>query len=580
MLKTLWTYLSKYRKTQFWLLTILMILSSFLEIISLGAILPFLGALTAPEHFYNHQLMHPIVEILEINSPDQLLLPMTIIFIVAILISSGVRLSLLYLTTRFSYSTGADLSIEIFRRTLFQEYSVHISRNSSEVINGIIFKTNIITGGVILPVLTLITSIFLLISIITALLIINVKISLFSFLGFGLIYGFVILFTKTSVKNNSHLISHHSDQMVKTLQEGLGGIRDIIIDGKQNYFAKLYQDADLPYRNASGNNVFIGAFPRYAIEAIGMALIAGISYIMTQPGANIVEVIPLLGALALGAQRLLPALQNSYVSYTTIKGSQASFNDILSLLKQELPDFANLATPNPTPFNNEIRLEKLSFRYNENSPWVLKDISLSIKKNQCIGFIGTTGKGKSTLLDIIMGLLSPTSGDLRIDDKLVNKSNAREWQARIAHVPQTIYLSDSSIEENIAFGIPLDLIDQEQVRKAAQIAQIEDLINTWEDGYKTRVGERGVKISGGQRQRIGIARAIYKKVDVLILDEATSALDFMTEQAVMRSIIKARNNLTILVIAHRLTTLKECDMIVKLESENQLSLLNYEEIKG
>jgi len=557
-----------------------MVIASLSEIISIGAVLPFLGVLTAPEQVYQHALMQPVIQALALTKPEQLILPLTILFITAALLAGVIRLTLLYAMTRLSFSTGADLSINIYRRALYQEYEVHVSRNSSEVINSIISKTSTVINGILTPVLLFISSIIMLIGIMGALFVINTTIALSAFIGFGSLYWLVIRYTKTHLKDNSKTIADQSTQMIKSLQEGLGGIRDVLIDGTQQFYCRLYRNADLPLRRALGNNQFISGSPRYTMEAIGMTLIAGLAYVMTQQESGMVTAIPVLGALALGAQRLLPALQQAYASYSAIKGSKSSFEDVLNLLDQPLPEYADLPLPKPIPFAGEIKLDNLNFRYTENSPWVLKNVNLSLKKGSCIGFIGVTGSGKSTLLDIIMGLLAPTEGGLIIDNQTINTQNRRDWQAHIAHVPQNIYLSDSTIEENIAFGIAKELIDHQRVKKAAQQAQIAESIEQWKGGYQTFVGERGVRLSGGQRQRIGIARALYKQADVLIFDEATSALDNETEQAVMDAIKDIDKEVTILIIAHRLTTLKECDQIIKLEKEFNIKTGTYEDIIG
>ena len=578
MLTTLWSHLTKRRHKQFSLLLILMIIASLAEIISIGAVLPFLGILTAPEQVYQHPLMQPVIQILALTEPKQLILPLTILFITAALLAGVIRLTLLYAMTRLSFATGADLSINIYRRTLYQAYEVHVSRNSSEVINGIITKTNTVINGIISPTLNLISSIILLVGIMGALFVIKPTIALSASIGFGLLYWIVIRYTRTHLKDNSKTIADQSTQMIKSLQEGLGGIRDVLIDGTQQFYCKLYRNADLPLRRASGNNVFIGGSPRYAMEAIGMTLIAGLAYLMTQQEGGMETAIPVLGALALGAQRLLPALQQAYASYSTIKGSKSSFEDVLNLLDQPLPEYADQTPPEPISFAKEIKLNNLNFRYVEDAPWVLKNVNLSLKKGSRIGFMGVTGSGKSTLLDIIMGLLPATEGGLIIDNQTINNQNRRAWQAHIAHVPQNIYLSDGTIEENIAFGIEKEQIDHQRVKKAAQQAQIAELIEEWKDGYQTFVGERGVRLSGGQRQRIGIARALYKQANVLIFDEATSALDNKTERAVMDAIEGLDEELTILIIAHRLTTLKGCDKIIKISKDNIINILSYEDI--
>ena len=559
-----------------------MIIASITEIISVGAVLPFLGVLTAPDQIYQHELMRPLNEILNITSSDQLLLPLTIVFILAALLAGTLRLLLLYVMTRLSYATGADLSINIYRRTLYQEYAVHVSRNSSEVINGIISKTGVVIGGVISPVLTLVSAIITMIAILGTIFVIDTAVALTASLGFGTLYFIVIRYTKKQLRENSQIIADQSTQMIKSLQEGLGGIRDVLIDASQPFYCNLYRNADLPLRRASGNNAFIKQSPRYAMEAVGITLIATIAYTMTLQDGGLTTAIPVLGALALGAQRLLPVLQKAYAAYSGLKGSHASLKDVLDLLEQPLPHYANQTAVTPLPFSQEIQLKNLSFHYavkdTEEISWVLKNINLKLTKGTRIGFIGITGSGKSTLLDIIMGLLPVTGGEFTVDNQPITAENKRAWQAHIAHVPQNIYLSDSTIEENIAFGIPQAKIDHQRVEEVVKQAQIAELIEGWGDGYQTFVGERGIRLSGGQRQRIGIARALYKQADVLIFDEATSALDHETEQSVMQAIESLNKDLTILIIAHRLTTLKGCDTIVKLDSNHTIHTGTYQEI--
>ena len=581
MVKKFWHHVSKRRKKQFWLLLTLMLFGSFAEIISVGSVLPFLGALTAPETIYQHPFMQPFIQSLQITEPSQLLFPLTISFMAAVLVAISTRLALLYVTTRLSYAIGADLSISIYRRTLYQDYSVHLSRNSSEVINGIISKTQTATA-VINAFLLLASSSIIIISIVITLFIIDTVVAISLFIGFGAIYKIISYYTKQQLQSNSECVAIQSNNMVQSLQEGLGGIRDVLLDGSQQFYCNLYRSADLPMRRAKVSTTFIAHSPRYLIEGIGILLITGLAYIMSLRPDGAITSLPILGALALGAQRILPALQQAYGSYSNIKGEITSFQDVIQLLEQPLPSWIDQPLSEPLPFEKEIQLKNISFRYgsceNEDTPWILKNINLKLTKGSRIGFIGETGSGKSTLIDIIMGLLDPTSGKLIIDEQTIDGKNKREWQAHIAHVPQSIYLSDNTIEENIAFGVPKNEIDHQKVEEAAKQAQILELIEGWKDGYQTFVGERGVRLSGGQRQRIGIARALYKQANILILDEATSALDNETEQAVMDSIEVLGRDLTILIIAHRITTLKVCDKVVKLDKDHIMRTGSYQEI--
>ena len=554
-----------------------MIVVSFAEIFSIGAVIPFLGALTSPTRIFEMSSVQYLIHTLDISSPNQFLLLVTIFFVLAALIAGALRLILLFVSTRMSYAVGADLSIGIYRRTLYQPYTVHLSRNSSELIDGISSKTLIVIGT-INSALTLMGSSVILLAILIALLSIEPLIALSVFGGFGLIYMAIIGFTQKRQLAQSQLIAHESSQVIKSLQEGLGGIRDILIDGTQEAYCRIYLNADTPLRRAQGYNQFVSQSPRYGMESLGMTLIAVVAYSLVQQTNGITKAIPILGALALGAQRLLPVLQQAYQSWSSIQGSQASLRDALELLDQPMPNSANLQPVTPISFLRDIRLCQIGFRYSAKTPFVFKNINVTIPRGSRVGFVGATGSGKSTLLDIIMGLLLATQGDLLIDGEPINYLNYRSWQAHIAHVPQAIFLSDSTIEENIAFGVPADQIDFKKVERAAKQAQIASTIEGWEKKYQTLVGERGVRLSGGQRQRIGIARALYKEADVIIFDEATSALDDNTEEAVMNAIEGLSDDLTILMIAHRITTLKNCTQIIELGDGGIKRIGTYEDI--
>ena len=578
MLIRLWKHLSKRRQKQFAIMQVFIVIASFFEMASLGAVVPFLTVLSEPELVFQYEYLQPFIEFFEIGEASQLALPLTTTFIALIVLSAIVRVILLWSLTRLSFTAGADLSINIYRHTLYQDYEIHVSRNSSEVINGIITKTRTVTTGVINPLLNLISTSVTIIGIIAVLLLINVSVTLVAFFGFGGLYFIVIYLTRNLLNQNSKLIANKSDLMVKSLQEGLEGIREVLINNNQNFYTQLYKNSDLQVRQASWRNEIVVASPRFGMEAAGIAIVALFAYSATLSLGGIDQFLPVLGAFVLGAQKLLPAIQKAYGSYSRIIGSKYSLIDVITLLDQPVPDSAILPEPRPISFNKTIELKNLNFRYSNDSPWILKNINLKIPKGSVIGIVGTTGCGKSTLLDILMGLLTPTNGELKIDNQLINQKNKRSWQAHISNVPQQIYLSDGTIEENIAFGIPAEQINHEKIKKAAQLAQIDKLIEGWEDGYNTLVGERGMRISGGQRQRVGLARAFYKQTDVLILDEATSALDDKTELAVMNAIEGFDKKITVIIIAHRLTTLRSCDQIFRFEKNYSTQILSYQEV--
>ena len=568
-------HLSHQRQRQFGLLMGLMLVSAFAEVASLGAVLPFLGILISPEQVFNHPIVADMAQAWGISSADQLVLPLTLVFISAALIAGAIRILLLWASTRIAFATGADLGIEVYRRTLYQPYRVHVALNSSEVISGITIKV----GGavsVLFQLLMLISSTLLLIAIMLALFAIDPMMASLAAAGFGASYALITLIFRRRLHSNSQRIAYEQTQVVKALQEGLGGIRDLLLDGTQPVYCDIYRQADTPLRRAQGNNFFIAGCPRPAMEALGMVLIATLAYALSGQVGGIDTALPVLGALALGAQRLLPALQQIYNAWASISGNRASLADAIDLLDQPLP--AELLQPAPAPllFQKDIQFRDVRFRYTDDSPWVLDGFNLVIPKGARVGFVGSTGSGKSTTLDILMGLLTLNEGELLVDGQSISDNRIKAWQQSIAHVPQGIYLADTTLAENIAFGVPLNAIDFDRVQHAARQAQIADFIESKPEGYQAHVGERGIRLSGGQRQRIGIARALYKQASVLVFDEATSALDNATEQSVMGAIEGLSSDLTILLIAHRLSTVQRCDTIVELEHGRVVAQGTYE----
>ena len=565
LLVRLWCCMGRRRQRQFAFLMLLTLASTFAEVVSLGMVLPFLSILIVPEKVFNYPFVAHHLQAWEITSPDQLVLPLTIGFITAALVAAGIRLLMLKVNTKFAFASGADLSIEVYRRTLYQPYRVHLERNSSEVVSSIITKVNEVIFWVMLPVLTLISSLVLLVAIMLTLLFIDRVVAVTVIFGFGVCYAAITLLFRSRLRLNAKRIAHEQNQVIKSLQEGLGGIRDVLLDGTQPIYCDIYRQADHPLRKAYGSNIFIAGSPRFIMEGLGMALIACLAYALSLRSEGIGSALPVLGALALGAQRLLPALQQAYGAWTNIIGSHASLADVVALLDQPLPEEILQPIPLPLAFEKSICFDAVRFRYSSDGPWVLNGLNFTIPKGARVGIIGTTGSGKSTALDLLIGLLMPTEGMLLIDGVPCTGSRVRAWQKTIAHVPQNIYLADATLAENIAFGMPKAAIDMARVRRAAQQAQIADFIESRHDGYEAKVGERGIRLSGGQRQRIGLARALYKQAKVLVFDEATSALDNATEVSVMEAIDGLDRDLTILLIAHRITTLSRCDTILELE---------------
>lgn len=560
-----------------------MIASALAETLSLGAIIPFLGALADPERTFQQPLVAEIARWLNISSPKDLLLPLALGFGIAAFCSAAIRVLLLWANTRLSYSIGGDFSVECYRRTLHQPYEVHVARNSSVVLSAIAKKVGIAIA-VLYQLTTLLSSLVLTAAVILALVFIDARIAILAGGTFCILYLLIVRYTKRTLLENSIWSARQEDVAIQVLQEGLGGVRDVLLDGVQDAYSTKYANIVYLLRKTQATNVFLAASPRYAMEAIGMIIISALAYVLSSQAGHgtFATALPVLGAFALGAQRLLPTLQQIYAAWAGVVGNHGAVVDVLAMLDQPLPALSNATEMRPSPTaltpKHSISMNNIRFRYSDEGPWVLNGINVDIIKGSRVGIIGSTGSGKSTVVDLFMGLLSPTEGHLAVDGSPVTENTLRQWQRCIAHVPQQIFLSDASIAENIAFGISRKRIDMALVKQAARQAQIADFVETSPEGYDAFVGERGVRLSGGQRQRIGIARALYKQASILVLDEATSALDGETENLVMQTIDGLDRNLTVLIVAHRLSTLKNCDCIVELVNGQAVNYRSYEEL--
>tara|TARA_B100000035_G_scaffold101807_1_gene86324 strand:+ start:2046 stop:3800 length:1755 start_codon:yes stop_codon:yes gene_type:complete len=577
LLKELWHYLQARRKKQFVGLIILTILTSFTEMVSLGAIFPFITILTQPEKIYTISFLGEFLVDNGFNEADKLIIPLAVAFGLSALIAGAMRLLLLRVSVLLSNATGADLSINVFERTLYQPYKEHISRSSSEVISGITQKVNAATN-VLICVVTVITNSFLFLSIMATLLIIDPLIAILAMLIFGLAYGFTAIYTNNKLNLNSEIIAAKQTNVVQSLQESLGAIRDVLLDGTQIIYKNLYGNSIKKLMIASGSNRFINQSPRYAMESLAMILVSVFIVVIFIRDEGIETALPIIGVLALGAQRLLPIMQQIYGNWSSIIGSKASLIDVIKLLNQPMPEVKPVNHRDAFPFNKEINFKNISFSYSPKSKKILDSLDICLTKGSKVGLIGETGSGKSTFLDILMGLLEPKEGAIHVDNEIVTHNNLHKLHSLIAHVPQHIYLADTSIAKNIAFGVNEEDIDYSLLKKVADEALVTKFLNEQEHDLSHLVGERGIRLSGGQRQRIGIARALYKRSGLIIFDEATSSLDENTEREIMKTIYSLDESLTIVLVAHRISTLKECDEIYEMENGSLRLVGSYEDL--
>lgn len=548
------------RRWQFAGVLVLTLVGALAELVSIGAVLPFLQLIAAPQTLGQLPFVGSLLAGY-LDRPADLLVPAALLLAGAAVTSALIRVVLIWATSRYVAGLTHDLSMILFGRVIHQPYSVFIRRNSAEVLSGI-EKVGIVGTYLLNPLLTALSSVMIAFGIIALLFTVSPEVAVFAGGTMVVLYGVIALFTRPMLLRGGRRLAATSTARVKLAQESLGGIRDIILDRSHRVFEWQFRVVDADGRRASAQQNTVSLAPRYLVEGIGIVLIAAMAiFYKGQPG-GVVAAIPILGMLALGAQRLLPLVQNvntAWVNYTATVGYIA---DIFALV--HAPVLGAQGGQKIAPFHDAIELGAVGFRYAPDAV-ALRAIDLRIARGQRVGIMGATGSGKSTLIDIVMGLLDPSEGRLVVDGEPITASNVASWQAQIAHVPQTIFLMDTSIAANIAFGIPSENIDMARVRDAAGQAGIRHFIESLPDGYDTMVGERGVQLSGGQRQRVGIARALYKRAAVLVLDEATSALDDATEAAVMEAVGKLDANLTVLIVAHRLSTLANCDVLYRLE---------------
>jgi len=570
LLKKLWTKLKKRRQVQLKVMIFVMLLSSFAEVISLATVVPFLGILTNPEDVMNMSFFKNFALLFEISNKSEFLFLITLIFVLSAISSGMIRIFNIFLNGRLAAAIGADLSCEAYERTLYQKYETHLQRNSSSLISSMSKEIDRVITLVLNPLLQALTSLMITVGILITLFVINWYAALITSVSIIFVYLIASLANKRPLSKLGAQQVELQKKLIQNVQEGLGSIKDVILNTMQPVHVNIFSKAVNPLKRKEAQAIFLNHYPRLIIEPVGLSLIAILGFILVRNG-ELEKAIPTLGALALGSMRLLPMAQRLYEGWSYPQNGKASLSNILDLLDQPLNKEELLSNKKIFSFKENILFKNVCFSYSSNSIEVISNLNFEIKKGEKIGIIGETGSGKSTIVDLIMSLIVPTSGQILIDGKDLNETKnssiIRKWKSSIVHVPQSIYLTDNSIAENIAFGISPKAIDFERLKIAAKQAKIYSFIQSLPNKFQTNIGENGVLLSGGQKQRLGIARALYRDANILILDEATSALDNFTEKSIMDSIDKISDSLTLIMIAHRLSSLKSCDRIFELKGK-------------
>jgi len=558
----------KKEKFQISLLLIGSIIMAFFEVVGVASILPFMSMVLDPDQISSNQILSFLFNFFKFDNVETFLFYSGVAVLVLLAFSNFFSAFMYWAITYFSKMQGHIISMRLLKHYLSNNYLFFIERNSSDLGKNILSEIDRVVKGVVLQALQAISKAILTIVVFTFLIYINPFIAIISVLSIGGAYFIFYIISRSYLSTIGEKQSIALFHRYRTVDEAMMGIKDIKLKSLERNFIGRFRQPSIDNARFSAQGLVIAILPRYLLETVAFGGIISIILILLSNDVLISEIIPVLSLYAVAGYRLLPAVQNIYSAQSMIKYNRPALmiiiNDLKEIETEEKNELSN-EVDQMIKFDKKITVNDIFFKYPKSKKNVIDGISLSILKNTSIGFAGSTGSGKTTLIDVILGLLDPKKGNIIVDDTIINNQNLLSWQNKISYVPQTIFLIDESISSNIAFGIKREEIDHDKVAKAAQLANLDRFVEDLPEKYDTLVGENGVKLSGGQRQRIGIARALYNEPEVLVLDEATSALDGITENYVMEAIESLSNKLTLIIVAHRITTIENCDMIYFLE---------------
>ena len=573
--------LDRREKRRFWLLTVVMIFVALVEVVGISSILLLLNVLANPSTIGTNSILATARQTLGLT--DDFVFQVALALVVTGIVVLGLIIKAIgnYAIIRFCFFRGAGIATRLMRGYLGQTYAWFLDRNSSDIGKNVLSEVDGIIGRVVSPLLRLTSNFFIVLATVGFLLVVDPQVTILSSVALGGSYALIYLRLRGGLHQTGENMVAALAERYRIAQESTGGIKDVKLLGLESSYVKQFEKASNQSARALMRVGIMSELPRYFLEAITFGgLLALVLLLLFRSDGNIADIVPTLGVFAFSIMRLLPALQQIYYGVATIRGGTAAldlivkdYNSVRPGSEQQAPSSA------PLRLGTALDLEQIVYRYPSAERPALTGLDLSIKARTTIGIVGGTGAGKTTLIDLVLGLLSPDSGRILVDGTPVTPQNVRAWQQTLGYVPQAIYLTDDTIAANIAFGVPKGEIDHEALEHAARAAALHDFVMAeLPQGYDTLVGERGVRLSGGQRQRIGIARALYRSPSLLIMDEATSALDNITERVVMEAVQNIRADTTIILIAHRLTTVKDCDCIFLMEKGRIAASGTYDEL--
>jgi ATP-binding cassette, subfamily B, bacterial PglK len=588
LLKKLKAILPVKDKFKVLILIMFMIVAGFLEVLSIAVLAGFVAGVADPNLLLDNQYLAKLFNFLNISTDRQILVYGTISLIAIFLFKNLYLISYKYLKARFIYNRYRSISSRLFKIYMNAPYSFHLRRNSAELIRNVNSEAMAIATSVMLPLLQIATELIMALAIIILLLIVEPLVTLFALIILGGASVLFLKFTKKQMKQHGEKALAERSSIIKTINEGIGGFKEITLMNRQSWFIKKFEASILNLSRAQIYQQITRQSVHPIIETFAIAGILLIAVFLLSQGHSLASLAATLALFALSIKRLLPAINNIISEYNSLRYHSYSvepiYQDLTSLKDYEYREKDIKEEKIKKKKNNDnsflkdkIEIKNLDFSYDKSQKLILKDVSLNIFQGQAIGFVGSTGSGKTTLIDLILGLLKPSQGEILVDNKNI-KDHLSSWQQNIGYIPQFIYLSDDSIKNNIALGLKEKEIDDEKIRKAIEVSQLTEFVDQLPDKENTKIGERGVRLSGGQRQRIGIARALYNNPEVLVMDEATSSLDNITEKFIIQAIEKLKKDRTIIIIAHRLTTVKNCDTLYILKQGQIIAKGSYQEL--
>jgi HlyD family secretion protein len=585
-IKKLFQLLNSRQRKQFLRLQLLLVIMASFELVGIGSIAPFMALVGDMSILEKENIIASLYLASGLDSESQFVFILGILVLLALILSASISMVTTWRMSMFATRIGTEIADRLFAYYLRQDWSFHTESSSTQHMRKIANETARITGSVLLPLVYIYARAFTVIFVCMAIFIFDPKVAIIGIIIFALAYITLYRFVRGKLYRNGVMISNMYENRFRLMGIGFGGIKDLLLLGRSESLISQFKEAGDSLAISQGKNYALAQIPRYLIELVAFgAMIALVLYLIAVHNSNLGVILPIISVYALASFKLLPALQFIYVSLADVKGALPALEAVIVDLEGSINEI-HVSGKNEQNIKEEfnlhpkkyIRLENVSFSYPGNKVPVLENLDLTIKANMVAGIVGSSASGKTTTIDIIMGLLKPQQGRLIIDDIEICAKNLRNWQNSIGFVPQAIFLAEGNIAENVAFGIPPYSIDYEQVQKALELAHLDEMIRDLPNGIYSMVGERGVRLSGGQRQRIAIARALYHEADVLVFDEATSAMDGITEKMIMEAIHDFSGEKTIIMIAHRLKTIEQCDMIFVMDNGSVIDQGDYQSL--